>query len=239
MKVTSILSATALGLALSFSAVNAHAQTAAPPPSTPDEPDAVMLKHGGVIKGKVTEILPGDHVTVAMTGGQNAIVRWDEVGSIARGGQLMKMPDAQPTPAPTPTTTTTPAPVPPAYKGPERMPYSDDDDIPKGYHVEKRARLGLIITGAILTGIGAIGIVAFDVQDHVTGSERVAFDVVWGSLFMGPGLPLLIVGLATSNKSLVRDDLGTAKLVKPKAPPFFFSVDPHKEHPGVKLGFTF
>lgn len=237
--VSTVLSAAALGLALTFSTGDVRAQTAAPPPSTPDEPDAVMLKHGGVIQGKVTEILPGDHVTVAMTGGQNAIVRWDEIGAVARGGQLVKMPDAQPAPAPAAAPTTTVAPMPAPYRGPERMPYEDDQDIPKGYHLEKKPRLGLIITGAILSGIGVLGIVAFDVQSDVTSGERLGFDVVWGSLFLGPGLPLLLVGLATSSKSLVRDDLGQAKLVMPKAPPFFFSVDPRKEHPGVKLGFTF
>lgn len=222
----------------------AHAQ-AAPPPSTPDEPDAVILKHGGVIKGKVTEILPGDHVTVSMTSGQNAIVRWDEVGSIARGGVLIKTPEA-PAPQPAPTTVApAPAPAPQPQKyfyGPAKMPYDDDDPIPPGYHVESHKKLGLLITGAILTGIGTLGIVAYDLQNHVTGDERVAFDLVWGAIWLGPGVPLLLVGLLSNSKQLVRDDVGALHLKLPgadKPTPIFLGIDPHKDHPGLKLGFTF
>ncbi len=231
-----------LGAALVLSPGDAHAQTASGAVSA-DEPDSVTLKHGGMIKGKVTEILPGDHATVAMSNGQNAIIRWDEIGSISRGGTLIQM-DAPPPPAPPPPATATPAttprPVPGAFLGPEKMPYEDGEPVPQGYHVESHKKLGLLITGAILTGIGLAGIVAYDVGNH-TGDEKEGFDILWGALFFGPGVPLLLVGLIANPKQLVRDDVGKLELrkVAPRPSPFFIGVDPRKDHAGIKFGLTF
>jgi hypothetical protein len=221
------LAGAVVGCALGFSPSLAHAQSASA--ATIDEPDVVMLKHGGQIRGKLVEMLAGDHATIAMTGGQNAIIRWDEIGSISRGGVAVKLPDAPPPVAPAPVV----AQPQPAQKiiGPERVDYDADDPIPAGYHVEKHYRLGLLITGAILTGIGVLGIVAYDAQGDVNGNDRVAFDVVFGALFMGPGLPLLIVGLASPRKQLVRDDVSLlqpiydAAGIHGKAPPVFLGAN--------------
>jgi hypothetical protein len=77
-----------------------------------------------------------------------------------------------------------------------------------------------------------LGIVAYDAQGDVNGNDRVAFDVVFGALFMGPGLPLVIVGLASPRKQLVRDDVSLlqpiydAAGIHGKAPPVFLGVNP-------------
>lgn len=50
------------------------------------------------------------------------------------------------------------APPPPPYYyaqpilGPKRLPYEDGQPVPVGYHVEKRARTGAVITGSIIFG---------------------------------------------------------------------------------------
>ncbi|MGH7282795.1 MAG: hypothetical protein ACRELY_14820 [Polyangiaceae bacterium] len=243
MKISTLALGLALGSAIWMSPATLHAQTAATTGTSVDEPDSVTLKHGGMIKGRVTEILPGDHATVAMSNGQNAIIRWEEIGSISRGGTLIKM-DTPPPPAPPPPATATPAatpqPVPGAFYGPEKMPYEDGEPIPQGYHVESHKKLGLLITGAILTGIGAAGILAYDLGNH-TGDEKEGFDILWGLLFLGPGLPLLLVGIIANPQQLVRNDVGKLELPKiaPRPSPFFFSIDPRKDHAGIKLGFTF
>jgi len=239
-----LLSAGVLALTMTIAPHTAHAQIA-----TSDDPDVVTLKHGGQIRGKLTEMLAGDHATIAMSSGQNAIIRWDEIGSISRGGVPVKMPEAPP---PVVTQPAALAPVPPKYLGPQRMPYESDDPIPTGYHVESHPRLGLLISGSILTGIGVLGIVAFDLQGDVTSSDRAAFDIVFGSLFLGPGLPLLIVGLASSRKDLVRDDVSliqplfTALGGQGKAPQIlrsaFMSADvlPNPQnHKSLSLGLRF
>ena len=244
MKLKTLAGVAALGGAIWISPGTARAQTATTAtPTSADEPDAVTLKHGGMIKGKVTEILPGDHATVAMANGQNAIIRWEEIGSISRGGTLIKM--DTPPPAPPPQATATPAttgprPVPGAFYGPEKMPYEDGDPVPPGYHVESHKKLGLLITGAILTGIGAAGILAYDLGNH-TSDEKEGFDILWGLVFLGPGIPLLLVGLISNPQQLVRNDVGKLELPKPvtRPSPFFVSVDPRRDHTGIKLGFTF
>jgi hypothetical protein len=231
-KAASWLIGATLGCAIGFSPSLAHAQSTGV--ATTDEPDVVTLKHGGQIRGKLVEMLAGDHATVAMTGGQNAIIRWDEIGSISRGGVPITLPVAPLPVAPAPVVTQPQR----AQKviGPERVDYDADEPIPTGYHVEKHYRLGLLITGAILTGIGLLGIVAYDAQGDVTGSDRVAFDVVFGTLFMGPGLPLLIVGLASPRKQLVRDDVSLLQPIYDvagihgKAPPVFVGVDARPAH---------
>ena len=256
------MSALVLSSALWISPSVAHAQGTSA--STADEPDLVVLKHGGQIRGKVTEMLAGDHATVAMTGGQNAIIRWDEIGSISRGGVAVKLPDASASVAQAPAASAAAQPRPaPKILGPERLDYDSDEPIPNGYHVEKHYRLGLLITGAILTGVGLLGMIAYDAQDGVTSSDRVAFDVVFGTLFLGPGLPLFIVGLAAPRKELVRDDMSLIQPlydlagVRKKAPPVFVGVNlpvrhtqaeerpsiqtgvPTPAHAALSLGFRF
>jgi hypothetical protein len=63
-------------------------------------PDTVVLKDGGMIKGTLTEILPGDHATMQLATGQTATIRWDVIGHIERNGApLQTAPPATAKPA--------------------------------------------------------------------------------------------------------------------------------------------
>jgi hypothetical protein len=48
--------------------------------------DTVVLKDGGMLKGTLIEILPGDHATMTLANGQNAKIRWDVIDHIIRNG---------------------------------------------------------------------------------------------------------------------------------------------------------
>lgn len=72
--------------------------------------DVVYLKGGGMIRGTLTEVIPNDHATVEMVG-QTAVIPWDRIERIDRGG-------VSPSPAPRPLpSSSTPAPAP--APGPE------------------------------------------------------------------------------------------------------------------------
>lgn len=77
--------------------------TTAPPPAQTG-PDAVYLKDGGMIRGTIVEVIPGNHASVQLADGRIATIRWDMVDHIDRGTGAK---------APVPTTTT-PAPLPTA-----------------------------------------------------------------------------------------------------------------------------
>ncbi len=68
--------------------------------------DTVVLKDGGMLKGTLIEILPGDHATMTLANGQNAKIRWDVIDHIVRNGVPLN-------PAQTPTPQTTQVAQPP------------------------------------------------------------------------------------------------------------------------------
>ncbi|WP_394836771.1 hypothetical protein LVJ94_07670 [Pendulispora rubella] len=65
-------------------------------------PDAVYLNDGNVIRGTVTEVVVGDHVTIQLQNGQTARIVWSYVARIARDGAPPSMgtPPASPALAP-------------------------------------------------------------------------------------------------------------------------------------------
>ncbi|WP_394821183.1 hypothetical protein [Pendulispora albinea] len=158
-------------------------------------PDVVYLKDGQNLRGTLTELRIGQSATMQLPQGQSATIRWDGIARIERNGQEIPLqaPIAQPAP-----------PVPQTGPAPETLAYNSGEPIPAGYHVETKPRLGLLISGSILTGIGALGIVAMEAGGNKR-EEKTAFDVVWGLLFFGPGLPLLLVGLLSPSRTLRRD----------------------------------
>ncbi len=83
-------------------------------------PDAVVLKDGGVIRGTLSEMVPGDHATVLLSTGQIATIRWDVIQRVERGGVPQ---NATPTPAPAGTTPPPAAAAPPAPTGPQGNAY--------------------------------------------------------------------------------------------------------------------
>jgi hypothetical protein len=59
-----------------------------PPPPPPPPPgsfsgnDVIVLKGGGMLRGRILEIIPNDHATIALATGQNAIVEWSRIDRI-------------------------------------------------------------------------------------------------------------------------------------------------------------
>jgi hypothetical protein len=64
--------------------------TFAPPPGSALAPpalpggDVIYLKDGGLLRGRLLEILPNDHATLQLPTGQNAIVKWRKIDGIER-----------------------------------------------------------------------------------------------------------------------------------------------------------
>ena len=76
-------------------------------PTTPQNgPDAVYLKDGGMIRGTIIEVLPGNHASVQLADGRIATIRWDMVDHIDRGTGAR--PPTTPPPAPLPAVATPP-----------------------------------------------------------------------------------------------------------------------------------
>src|SRR5579859_1148575 len=60
---------------------------AAPAPATGAAPasgggDTIYLKGGGMIRGRLVEVIPNDHATIALSTGQSAIVEWSRIDRI-------------------------------------------------------------------------------------------------------------------------------------------------------------
>ena len=214
------MGALALAAQLTLLSATAHAQqaaTTAQPPAAPPGvvysgpqpqggPDVVYLKDGQQLRGTVTEVRPGDKVTLQLPQGQIATIRWDGIQRIDRGGQAVPL-EGQAAAAPPPAV----IPPPPAPYLPETLPYDADRPIPAGYHVSKKPRVGMVIAGSILTGIGLIGVVGMESSD-ARRTDKNTFHALWGLAFFGPGLPLLLVGLLAQKKELRRDETGEWRL---------------------------
>jgi hypothetical protein len=103
--------------AMALAPAVAHAQELSTPPAPPD---SVVLRNGGLIRGRIQEILPGDHLTIAMDTGEMRRVSWAEVERVivATSTRIPPMPrttDVTPAvPAPRPP----PPPPPPPMRGP-------------------------------------------------------------------------------------------------------------------------
>lgn len=85
--------------------VGTPAATAAPAAAASGD-DTVYLRDGGMIRGTIMEVIPGNHVSVQLANGQVATIRWDVIDRIDRHSQ-----PGQTTVAPPPTTTAPPQPT--------------------------------------------------------------------------------------------------------------------------------
>jgi phosphatidylglycerol:prolipoprotein diacylglycerol transferase len=93
--------------------------SAKPSPPLPAATDALTLKDGTKVAGKVVELTPGDHVTLLLADGQTRTFSWANIGRVELSGVTMTYdtpapppPTPPPTPTPTPTPTSTPTPPP-------------------------------------------------------------------------------------------------------------------------------
>lgn len=84
--------------------------TATTMPSASTSVDAVHLRNGGMYRGRVTEIVPGDHVTVVVApGGETKRIPWAEVDRVIVAST--PVPPAPTTATPVPSTPVAPAPM--------------------------------------------------------------------------------------------------------------------------------
>lgn len=196
--------------------VSALAQDApAEPPATSTSPilsqspavsyDTVHLRNGGLYRGQVTEIVPGDHVTIIVDGGETKPLPWADIARIVAGTAPagIKAPPVAPV-APTPAASPPRWPdatPPPASAAPPRMQW--------------RANRPLLVTGAILfaAGYGPNLAVALPSTAGLVG--RVVL------LTLTLALPCLF----NSNGYICEGQHGTVQLLIPFIGPFLFASD--------------
>lgn len=65
--------------------------------------DAVHLRNGGLFRGRVSEIVPGDHVSVILPGGETKRVPWAEVDRVIVSAPAIPPPPTSATPVSVPT----------------------------------------------------------------------------------------------------------------------------------------
>lgn len=230
--------------------------------SSAEGPDAITLKDGQVLRGTLQEVHPGEKAVLQLPSGQTATVRWDGIARIDRNGQPVNFQGAPPVAAgPVAPTQATPPPVATAQPAPNEgqraaqaaaawspatIEYHEDEPAPPGYHLKTKPKLGLLITGAVLTAIGLIGVIAIESSDpnpssSLDRSGRDTAAVVVGLLFMGPGVPLLILGLVSKKKYWQKDTPTAADLEKLWKLPVDVGVgvDPHHGSAGLYVGKRF
>jgi len=77
---------------LALGGLPAHVHAFSPPPTEPaaappaSTDDVVQLKNGGMVRGRILEVLPGDSVTVSSATGETRRFTWAELTSIEQGG---------------------------------------------------------------------------------------------------------------------------------------------------------
>lgn len=87
---------TLLGLSLVFGGLPVHASSAEEPAAA----DTVNLKNGGMIRGKLVEVIPDVSVTiVSAASGESKTFPWAEVAGIDRASDAPAAPEAAPAPA--------------------------------------------------------------------------------------------------------------------------------------------
>lgn len=91
----SALLPTLLGLSLMLGGLPAHAQS-------PIGEDQVNLKNGGMVRGRIVELIPDESVTiVSAASGQSKTFPWAEVAGVERSTDKPAAPAPAPAPAPT------------------------------------------------------------------------------------------------------------------------------------------
>lgn len=75
-----------------------------PPPTTsestaPNVIDSVHLRNGGLYRGRVTEIVPGDHVTIQIDKGETKKIPWPEIDRVIVASTAVPAPPTSSSPA--------------------------------------------------------------------------------------------------------------------------------------------
>lgn len=73
---------------------------APPAPAAPETHDELTLKSGAFYTGRLTEIVPGNHVVIAVAGGTSKRIAWSDIDKATHNGKPLELdvahPDAKP-----------------------------------------------------------------------------------------------------------------------------------------------
>jgi hypothetical protein len=201
----------------------AAAQSATPassaPALRPTTDDVVHLRNGGFYRGRLSEIVPGDHVTIAIEGGESKAIAWDEVDRVVASTGPTTPPVVIPrattalSPAPSPSPDT--APLPPTPETPASF---DTPNVPTRPRTEWRANRPLLVTGAILfaVGYGPNVLAAAPSTAGVAGRFLV--------FVLTAGIAVLAC-IGSGNGYLCNGQHGAVQLLVPAIGPFLFAAD--------------
>jgi hypothetical protein len=216
------LSALVVGLSLTVASA-AYAQQPQQQPI-----DTVELRSGGVVRGTIVELLPGDHVTIQLPSGLKTFP-WGEVSRVERAGAQPQGPVYTAPPG------TTPAPEPLVQPGePATRVYIDASSPVSLFHMDNRGDVKtacIAPCGETLPFTGLYWVAGKDINAsdkfqlppgkaetklHVTGGSKgtvtagIVLAVVGGNIFLIGGLILLGVGAVAAAPTSRTGDLGGA-----------------------------
>lgn len=205
--VLGVVAAIAIAMMVPPRTASAQEPTASPaPPSASTPLDTVFLRNGGMYRGVVTEIVPGDHVTLAIEGGETKVVPWADVDRIVATTGAVAPPASAPTPPPVePVAPSTPP-------GLDLPPPSPAEAPPR---TQWRANRPLLVTGSILFAAGYGPNLVAAAPSTVGLVGRVAL------LLVTLGLPCWFGG----SGYICKGQHGAVQLLVPFAGPFLFASD--------------
>ena len=207
--VLGVAAAIAIAMMVPPGTASAQEPVASPAPPSGSAPlDTVFLRNGGMYRGVVTEIVPGDHVTLAVSGGETKVVPWADVDRIVA---TTEAPASIP---PSPSSPVPPvAPVAPATPPGLDVPPPSPAEAPP--RTQWRANRPLLVTGSILFAAGYGPNVVAAAPSTVGLVGRVAL------LLVTLGLPCWFGG----SGYICKGQHGAVQLLIPFAGPFLFASD--------------
>ncbi len=185
------------------------------PPVAPAGGDIVFLENGGLYRGRLTEIVPGDHVTVQVEGGDAKTIPWAEIERIvaangpAAAPSILRPDGAREEP-------TRPAQAPPPTETPARLDTPPAEEGPQKPQTQWQANRTLLTAGAIMFGAGYGPNVIAAVPSTVGLAGRVVL------LILTIGLPCWFGG---NGEYICDGQHGAVQLLIPIAGPFLFAAD--------------
>lgn len=214
----SCLRAAAFAFVMLAVPVSAHAQPAdAHDPvmtqSATESFDTVHLRNGGLYRGRLTEIVPEDHVTMILESGEKKRLAWTEIAKIVTSTMPAGAAPAPP-PVATPVPTTPPPALPPPVASPPDATLPPPPEGPP--RTQWRANRPLLVAGAIMfaSGYGPDAIAGLPSTIGLVG--RVVI------LVLTVGLPCLF---NSSGDYLCSGQHGAVQLMIPFVGPFTFASD--------------
>jgi len=146
--------------------------------------DVVYLKNGSIIKGIITEQVPGTAVKIQTADGSLFVFEYDEITKMTREPKLATSAASATQPAPI-----TSAPATPKDRDDWKRTYKQNMDLAKR---KKSASIGLLSAGSVLVAGGATLIVVS--TDKTLNDKNETSYLVGGIVAAVAGTPLLIIG---------------------------------------------